>query len=74
MDKTYEVICRTYTEDGVFMNSTEITVTVPAGIASGPEENLIDFLKEEAAEEMDERCCEDDGEAYWELSEWAELG
>lgn len=70
--KMYYVACRTYTEDGEYMNTEWNYVMVPERVYTSTEEKLLEFLTESVTEEMNDRCDEDDGEAYWELDEWGE--
>lgn len=65
---TYEVTCRTYAEDGGFLNAETIYVEVPENLSGDEDgEDFLEYLKEACADEMEARC--DEGES-WEMSEW----
>ena len=71
-EKTYEVTCRTYTAEGEFMNAETFYVDVPERIYTGSDDDIVWFLRNAVSDDMDERCDDDDGEAYWEIAEWGE--
>lgn len=73
MDKIYFVTCRTFDENGEFMNSNEITVSVPEKVWSDPDESKLSaYLLSEVTGEMSERCSEEDGEYSWDMTDWEE--